>query len=76
MKWLKYAVAWPLSWGLFYVGAGASWVMFFIEHTGPYLYPLYNWSLVASVRVQDWADLPDGYGPWITIIEVDLEDKE
>jgi hypothetical protein len=50
---MKKLVAYILSWSLFWLGDVVSRVMRFDSMW--WLYPVYNWLMLWSMRVQDWA---------------------
>jgi len=58
---MRAIVAWPVSWTLFWIGHFVS-VVNRQEFMGEVsLYPVYNWLMIKSGDVQDWAGLN---GPW------------
>jgi len=57
----KKIIAWPLAWGLFWIGHIISRTLVTNGWLGSITYPVYNWFMFASVTVQDWSGLA---GPW------------
>jgi hypothetical protein len=56
----KKIIAWPLAWGLFWIGHIVSFTVT-NGWLGGITYRFYNWFMFASVTCQDWAGLQ---GPW------------
>ena len=51
---LRKLIAWPLAWALYGIGHAVSKCI--SKRTG-FLYPVYNWAMVLSANVSDWAGL-------------------
>ncbi len=55
---MKKLIAYPLAWGLFYLGDFISNTKIFNEGS---FYNLYNWCMIKSSEIQDWGELNS---PW------------
>lgn len=56
-------VAWPLAWGLFWLGHATSRVFLRFDATA-FMYPVYSRLMCASLDLQEWAGGEGSLWPW------------
>lgn len=53
---MKKIIGFPITWILYYIGDMISYPMNWFD-SGGHLYPAYNWCMLKSSALQDWAGL-------------------